>query len=415
MPSVLNAGTFNDGDAGSLTINTSNLVLRDGGRVDTSTVGTGNAGSLNINASKYVEVSGTVPESLNPSQIDSSASKVDESLRQFLKVQPLPTGNSGDLSINTPVLRVTDGGLVNVKNDGPGNAGKLRINADSIFLNNSGSITAATALGKNGEITIQVENLQLRNNSAITATAGGNSQGGDITIEAKNIQLRNNSDINATANGDGNGGDITIITDTLVGLEDSDIMANTISGQGGEIQINAQGIFGIEPRRELTPESDITADSGVGIDGSIEINTLDFDARNSLTPLASNFVSTEEAVAGSCLARRNSQQGSFVVTGNGGLPTDPYSEIAEWETLTRVEPEISNNVSELRSQPTSSQLSSQSAKKNYTTNWKPGDPIIEAQGIVVTEDGRTLLGMKSQQDTVADPETLVCAAASPES
>jgi large exoprotein involved in heme utilization and adhesion len=184
---------------------------------------------------------------------------------------------------------------------------------------------------------------------------------------------------------------------------------------GGNIEITAQGIFGIEPRGELTPKSDITADSKIGIDGEIEINTLDFDARNSLTSLASNFVTTEKVVAGSCLARRNTQQGSFVVTGSGGLPIAPYSGIAEWDSLTGVQPKIGVSLSEARPQPTTSQLSSQSVEENYTTNWKPGDPIIEAQGIVVTADGRTLLDMKPQQVATVDPETLVCAADSPES
>ena len=138
--------------------------------------------------------------------------------------------------------------------------------------------------------------------------------------------------------------------------------------------------------------------------------------------MPSNAICSGSGVSGACAVCPLSRSVSYAefdvlvcFTGNGGLPTDPYSEIAEWETLTRVQPEISNNVSELRAQPTTSQLSFQSVEENYTTNWKPGDPIIEAQGIVVTADGRTFLGMKPQQIPVADPETLVCAAASPES
>jgi large exoprotein involved in heme utilization and adhesion len=35
-------------------------------------------------------------------------------------------------------------------------------------------------------------------------------------------------------------------------------------GNGGTVRINAQGIFGIQPREQLTPQSDITASSTGG-------------------------------------------------------------------------------------------------------------------------------------------------------
>lgn len=261
--------------------------------------------------------------------------------------------------------------------------------ANSINLDNQGGITADTASGEGGNIFLDTRNLQLRHNSPITATARG---------------------------GRGSGGNIIIDADTLVALEDSDITADAFGGPGGTIRINTQGIFGTAPRSKDTPESDITASSGnPGVDGTIEINALDFDARNTLTPLISSFVTTEQVVAGSCLARRNAQQGSFVVTGSGGLPTTPYSGITEWDTLTGVQSQTRSNLSEARSQQQTSQLLSQDVYQDYTTNWKPGDPIIEAQGIVVTADGRTLLDMKPQQVATANPKILICSAASPES
>ena len=37
---------------------------------------------------------------------------------------------------------------------------------------------------------------------------------------------------------------------------------------GGNINITTQGIFGLEFREELTPESDITASSKFGVNGT---------------------------------------------------------------------------------------------------------------------------------------------------
>ncbi len=109
QPSILSATALNEGDAGSLTINTSRLVVRDGARIDSSTLATGSAGRITIDASESVEVSGTVPS--NPSVIISSANIVDPILQQLFRLPPVPTGSSGNVTINTGLLRVTDGGF----------------------------------------------------------------------------------------------------------------------------------------------------------------------------------------------------------------------------------------------------------------------------------------------------------------
>ena len=365
QPSFLGAITLNVGDAGSLAINTSRLVVRDGGRVDSSTIATGSAGSITINASESVEVSGTVPGSKNPSLIISSANILDENLQQLFRVPSVPSGASGDVTIITEQLSVTDGALVTVKNDGLGNAGTLRVNARSIFLDNQGGLTAATASGEGGNITLKAQELlQLRRNSEISATA-------------------------STEGGGGNGGNITIDTDLIVALEDSDITANAFEGQGGNIEINTQGDF-----RSL--DSEITATSQLGIEGQVEINTPDVEVQNSLTQLLANFVSPDQVVAGSCLARRNVEHGSFTVTGTGGLPRNPYEAISGRYTVAGIQPlQGSSNVSSR-------------AAVVETTAWKRGDPIQEAQGMAVTADGHTIVGTTPQLVALAKAQNLVC-------
>lgn len=370
-PSSIGASTSGMGDAGSVILDTGKLLVENGGRVDSSTVASGTAGTININASDSVEVKGTVPNSRNPSLIISSGNILDESLRASFGLSEgvALTGDSGNLKVTTRKLTVRDGGLISVNNEGLGDAGTLEVFADSIFLDNKGGITAATASGQGGTLSVETERLQLTNNSNITATANGGSR---------------------------NGGNVTINTDTLVALEDSDITANAFEGRGGNIQITTQGLF-------RSPDSTISASSKLGINGTVSIQTLGFDVSNTITPLQNNLISPEQIVAGSCLARRNAERSSFVVTGSGSLPVNPYSEIEEWEIpssqsqstlLDSVQPE--NNY-----QGTRSPLTTPSPKK-----WKLGDPIIEAQGIVRLSDGRVLLGMKPQRP--ASAESLIC-------
>lgn len=151
--SSVSSNALNAGDAGVVTINTARLVLQNGGTVSTSTLATGNAGSVTINASEFVEVSGTVLGNPLPSRVGSSASIVVESLRQIFRLPDRPSGNSGSVTINTPRLNISNGANIGVNNQGTGNAGTLRVNANLIFLDRGGSITGATVSGEGAILT----------------------------------------------------------------------------------------------------------------------------------------------------------------------------------------------------------------------------------------------------------------------
>ncbi len=117
---------------------------------------------------------------INPSLIDSSANVVDENLQQLLSLPSLPTGDAGDVVIDTNKLIITNGGSVTVKNDGNGNAGRLQINANSINVDRSSGITASTNEGNGGNIILNSGFIQLSNNSNISASAGGRGNGGKL-------------------------------------------------------------------------------------------------------------------------------------------------------------------------------------------------------------------------------------------
>ncbi|MEM9163260.1 MAG: S-layer family protein [Cyanobacteria bacterium P01_F01_bin.4] len=309
FPSGILAASVDAGDAGNLEINTQRLVVRDGGRIDSSGLATGNAGAVTVNATELVEVTGTVPNSINPSLIISSITIVDPALRAFfeslgiLGIPDVPSGASGDVTVNTPSLVLSDGAQVTVRNDGTGDAGKLTINAGAIYLNNNAGITASTQQGGGGNILLNGE---------------------------ESLLLRQGSNLSAAAGGIGNGGNITLNVPFLVALENSDITANAFQGAGGNIQINTQGIFGTEFRDQLTPESDITASSQFGVSGVVEISTLEIDPSSGIVALPANIVDPSQQIVAGCSATQNSQ---FVATGRGGVPprpTEPVGRNATW-------------------------------------------------------------------------------------
>ncbi|MGB3755278.1 MAG: S-layer family protein [Rivularia sp. (in: cyanobacteria)] len=341
-PSGLAATSLGIGNAGNLTVNTGNLVLKDGGRVDSSTLASGNSGSVTINATDFIEVSGTVPGSVNPSLIISSANITDESFRQFLGLPDFPSGDSGNVDIKTPILKVNNGGEVTVKNQGTGKGGILNINANSILLNSKGKITASTQSGGGGNIDLQVKDgLILRNQSLISAEAGGTGDGGNININSP----------------------------VIAGLENSDIIANALQGDGGNININTQGLFGLQFRDELTTDSDITASSQFGVNGTVEINNPAIDPSSTLVKLPSDVIDSSQEVASGCSIN---QGNSFTVVGKGGLAANPEEAVAEvnvWRDLRDLS------------------IFEGEKKRDVQTRENSIKPIVEATGWVVDEQG----------------------------
>ncbi|MBE9053917.1 filamentous hemagglutinin N-terminal domain-containing protein [Nostocales cyanobacterium LEGE 11386] len=263
IPSYIASQTFNAGNAGSLTINTSNLIVGHKATINTSSTGSGSAGSLAIKATD-LEVSGIV---------SSAVVVADNNTQQGLGSPINATGNEGELTIDAERLRIT-GGLISVRNLGTDNGGTIRINADSISLERQGSIAASTSSGEGGNLFLESQDLQLRN-STITATAGSNGSGGNIIIN----------------------------TDTFVALERSEITANAFEGRGGNIQINAQGFF-------LSPDSQVTASSERGVDGTVQINAPQIDfTKAAIVPPAVNTPS----VVNTCAAQSGGESGELII------------------------------------------------------------------------------------------------------
>ena len=369
--SNVNSTTLNAGDAGAVTINTSRLVLQNGGNISSSTLGIGNAGSVTINAREFVEVNGTTIGYPLPSLVGASAPIASKPVRQAFKLLDRPSGNSGGVTINTPRLSISNGAGVTVSNDGTGSAGTLRVNANSIVVGNGGAITAATASGEGGNLDLKVRDfLLLRNNSQITTSAGGNGNGGNIRI---------------------GGGSIVAVPN-----ENSDIRANSVNARGGNVTIDASGIFGMQFRPQDTPLSDITATgANSALNGTVQLNIERLDPTSGLVTLPTTVVDSSRLIAQGCPAN---QGNSFVITGRGGFPPTPEQQLdddAVWSDRRRL---------------TVAQQTSQGRGRTENREPRIDTPIIEATGWQITSTGAVFLVATTPNPTVQNrlPQLVVC-------
>jgi large exoprotein involved in heme utilization and adhesion len=266
------------------------------------------------------------------------------------------------LTIATQQLTIRDGAEVNVSSTGTGIAGVLRVEADTIRLDNQGKIRADTS-GGGGNINLSTGNLILRRGSSISTDARGR----DIT-----------------------GGNITIDTDNLVAVpkEDSDITAKAQESFGGRVIINAQGIFGTQFRPQDTPLSDITASSALGpqFNGVVQLNTPGIDPSRGLANLPTELIDASNQIAQTCGAGGGEAgKNEFIVTGRRGMPSNPYEPLSNEQALEDIHPP-SGFSSRRNSNPDAAKaVTSQSV----TSNPKP--PIVEAQGWVMNDKGQVVL------------------------
>ncbi len=309
---VVDAGTQGKGSAGNITLKANTLEAVNSGQIVANAFrgSSGFAGNITVNATDRVIISGSATFKRRARISGSLVEYEFGNSGLFASAEQNSTGNAGFLSIKTNTLLVKDRAQLTVSNLGTGNAGRISSEAFDIRLDNQGKITAASVSGRGGDIELKTANLMLlRRNSLISATSG-------------------------VAGSNGLDGNININTKFLIAVrsENSDIVATGFGRTpGSNIQVNAKGIFGTQFRQQLSPESDIVAT------GQVTLNTPDIDPNSGLVNLPVVPVDTE--VAQVCYSRGYAQN-RFVITGHGGLPTNPRTDVltpdavqVDWVTL----------------------------------------------------------------------------------
>jgi large exoprotein involved in heme utilization and adhesion len=302
---------------GNINVNAKVVELTGGGKLRTTTSSSGDAGNITFNNTERITISGNisgfdeilneVAEKLEPQDLDeiTDPGYIAPS-GVYATTSETSTGKGGNVEITTRKLQVQDNGQINVSSDGQGNAGLLKVTANSIFLDNNGRLQAATAFGEGGNIDLNVRDyILMRRQSQISAAARNNAKGGNITISSPNGFV-------VTANN-----------------EDSNIVATAEKGQGGNITITSSGVYGFEispsvTRSETFSDINATSQAGPQFNGTVLINNPNVDPSRGLVELPIVVADVSAPINSGCAAFAKSGGNQFIVTGRGGLPPSPY-------------------------------------------------------------------------------------------
>ncbi len=286
------------GSGGELEVETGTLRATGGAQLSAITYGEGHPGSVTITASRLASFEGTADRSpefifgtTNLTQICFISATVacssptsgppGSSVKRTDNLRP-PSGVSasirvgasvtdgvrGDVTLNTALLEVKDGARITASTSAQGDAGDVKIRANSVILSGVGpnaktpgearadefpggiSVLTQTPIdgagnsvkSNGGNITIDTQTLQASDGIVVQALTRGNGNAGNVKINASDVASFDRSFVisEVQANAIGNGGSIDVTTSALSLINGSQLRAST-SGQGDAGNISVQG------------------------------------------------------------------------------------------------------------------------------------------------------------------------------
>ena len=316
------------GNGGAIDVQAPQVQLSDGAIISAKTTGAGNAGSILVKADTF---------NMNGGSTITAAS--------------IGSGTAGGVTIeglSSPAQSILINGAgsgIFTDTQGTGAGGNIFANANSVTLQNGGTLsaktsgTAPTATG--GSIAVTATNqVSMTGGSSISASSTGAANAGNITInpgnrfESRNSSVTTNSEhagggnveINATdqirlvnslvnASAYLNGGNITI-DPNLVILQNSQILARAVQGAGGNITITT-------PLFLADQTSLVSASSQFGLNGTVTIQSPTSNLSGSVGSLPSSISQQQALQAQRCAALSGGASSSFLIAGRDSIPTEP--------------------------------------------------------------------------------------------
>jgi filamentous hemagglutinin family protein len=357
------------GSGGRIHLNAPNINLQDS-LLSTSTLGAGNAGNvlleaqqLNLNTGSHVSAFTQGPGqggSITIQGLDGDGSRaldVTISGGSTLISRTSNVGNAGDIAINAARLTLTESSQVNANSEtGTGAGGNILVNANTVTLQNGGTLSAATSgtapTATGGTITVNADHVALNNRALISTDTNGIAPAGVIEINTGSLAINGGSQIKSSSGAEQavapalfaapaaplTGGTITVQGRTGAGtLADSVTIDGTSSGiftqstgnrPGGDISIHTSG------SATLTNGASVSASStGAGNAGNILIN-----AGNQFTMTNSTVTTEADAASGGTIKIGTNPNGTVQLTnstisasvldgtgGGGSVNIDPQS------------------------------------------------------------------------------------------
>ncbi len=319
--SFLSTETTGAGSGGRLNIHTDNLQLLDGGQIRSGSVLGRNpltrAAVLPSGAGGSIRVQGVAGERTRTVMVSGTDSG--------FSTQAQGTGVGGTVHISAESLSLENGGTISASTTGTAASavgGNVAVDAtEFVRLEGGASISAnSTGPANAGSIFLNAGQQFVALNSSVT-TEASKASGGNITIIAQDQVRLINSKITASVQGDATttGGNIAIDPNHVV-LQNSSITATAQAGQGGNITITTANL--------LQNNSRIDASSAFGVNGTVTIQSPTSNLAATWARAKQSYQEAASLLKQRCAAQVGGEHSSFVLAGREGVPAEPGAWLA---------------------------------------------------------------------------------------
>ncbi|MEH1863157.1 MAG: filamentous hemagglutinin N-terminal domain-containing protein [Nostoc sp.] len=307
------------GKGGYIDINATSLLITDGARLEASTSGQGNAGNITIGTSDSISLSGFETAILSNVE-DGGVGKggninINAASLSLLNGAQLQTlvrgaseeldagqGNAGNVNIKTSGSVTIAGqankfisGIISAFDGKKGNAGNITIDSGSLSLTDGAQISSGTfAQGNGGNITIRASDFVLLSNTGVSSGVEEEAEGkgGNIDIRADSLSLKDKAQILTSNSGKGSSGDVNINVGSLSLKDGTEISTSTFGkGDAGNVNIKVLGVATIASENNQFPAviASLVGSKGIGNGGNITIDSGSLSLSNDTQLLASTI------------------------------------------------------------------------------------------------------------------------------
>ncbi|MBD2491231.1 filamentous hemagglutinin N-terminal domain-containing protein [Aulosira sp. FACHB-615] len=208
-----------------LNVNTQPIIDFINSSVNTDNIAQSNSGNINIRATKSIVISGVSPFRQTRNLISTQtvgagkAGTLTLETRELiasdgsaLSTETTGTGDGGNLIIKADTVNLTNNVEIRAFSEGIGKAGNINLTVNKNFNATDSFVFTSSEISSGGAINISAENIRLFGNSDIrTNVFSGTGGGGNIILTANSIIALDDSDILSFSR-DGRGGDIRFNT-----------------------------------------------------------------------------------------------------------------------------------------------------------------------------------------------------------
>ncbi|MBK7003274.1 MAG: filamentous hemagglutinin N-terminal domain-containing protein [Rhodoferax sp.] len=344
---VLNGGqllssTFAVGDAGTVRVNAGNVTIDGQSNEDFTGIASsanqgssGNAGSVDVTAAQHLQVLGA-GQILSGTSSVGDAGKITinagnitidgQGIAAFTGIASTAnmgsSGKAGDMDVAAvQYLKVRNGGMIDSSTFATGDAGTVRVHANTITIDGQNSLTGISSnayadSGNAGNVrVIATQDLTMLNGGTINSSTLAKGDAGRVTISAGNIVIDGqNTGITSSVGEESSGKagriDVQALLDLKVlngGLIDSSTLAK---GDAGAISISARNII-IDGQGNTAGIFSSTSAGSSGNAGNVEVV-----AAQDLKILNGGMIMSATLAAGKAGAIHASA-GSITIDGSG--------------------------------------------------------------------------------------------------